>query len=53
MHFYSGQPMRFLSDVDSCMWGTDWTRAVGMLTYKQGVTPFGSPIVCRRATAPR
>jgi hypothetical protein len=19
------------------MWGTDWTRAVGMLTYKQGV----------------
>ncbi|MGE3784252.1 MAG: amidohydrolase, partial [Alphaproteobacteria bacterium] len=20
---------------DRCMWGTDWTRAVGMLTYKQ------------------
>ncbi len=19
-----------------CMWGTDWTRAVGMLTYEQG-----------------
>jgi predicted TIM-barrel fold metal-dependent hydrolase len=23
-----------------CMWGTDWTRAVGMLTYKQGVDAF-------------
>jgi L-fuconolactonase len=23
-----------------CMWGTDWTRAVGMLTYKQGVDTF-------------
>ena len=23
------------------MWGTDWTRAVGMLTYKQGVGAFG------------
>jgi predicted TIM-barrel fold metal-dependent hydrolase len=23
-----------------CMWGTDWTRAVGMLTYKQGVEAF-------------
>jgi predicted TIM-barrel fold metal-dependent hydrolase len=23
-----------------CMWGTDWTRAVGMLTYKQGVETF-------------
>jgi L-fuconolactonase len=22
---------------DRCMWGTDWTRAVGMLTYQQGV----------------
>ena len=22
------------------MWGTDWTRAVGMLTYKQGVDAF-------------
>ena len=22
---------------DRCMWGTDWTRAVGMLTYEQGV----------------
>ena len=25
---------------DRCLWGTDWTRAVGLLTYKQGVEPF-------------
>jgi L-fuconolactonase len=24
-----------------CMWGTDWTRAVALLTYKQGVEAFG------------
>jgi L-fuconolactonase len=23
-----------------CMWGTDWTRAVGLLTYKEGVDSF-------------
>ena len=23
-----------------CMWGTDWTRAVGLLTYEQGVEAF-------------
>jgi L-fuconolactonase len=23
-----------------CLWGTDWTRAVGLLTYKQGVEAF-------------
>src|SRR6516225_4833297 len=23
-----------------CMWGTDWTRAVALLTYKQGVDAF-------------
>jgi L-fuconolactonase len=23
-----------------CMWGTDWTRAVGLLTYKEGVEAF-------------
>jgi predicted TIM-barrel fold metal-dependent hydrolase len=23
-----------------CMWGTDWTRAVGLLTYEQGVESF-------------
>jgi predicted TIM-barrel fold metal-dependent hydrolase len=23
-----------------CMWGTDWTRAVALLTYQQGVESF-------------
>jgi hypothetical protein len=22
------------------MWGTDWTRTIGMLTSEQGVAPF-------------
>jgi predicted TIM-barrel fold metal-dependent hydrolase len=26
--------------IDRCMWGTDWTRASGMLTYEQGVASF-------------
>jgi L-fuconolactonase len=26
--------------LDRCMWGTDWTRTSGMLTYEQGVEPF-------------
>ena len=26
--------------LDRCMWGTDWTRAVGMLSYKEGVDAF-------------
>ena len=26
--------------LDRCMWGTDWTRATGLLTYKQGVDSF-------------
>ena len=26
---------------DRCMWGTDWTRAVGLLTYEQGVEAIG------------
>jgi len=26
--------------LDRCMWGTDWTRAVGLLTYAQGVDAF-------------
>ena len=26
--------------MNRCMWGTDWTRAVGLLTYKQGVDAF-------------
>jgi L-fuconolactonase len=25
---------------ERCMWGTDWTRAVALLTYKQGVEAF-------------
>jgi L-fuconolactonase len=25
---------------DRCIWGTDWTRAVGLLTYQQGVDAF-------------
>jgi len=26
--------------LDRCLWGTDWTRAVALLTYKQGVESF-------------
>ena len=26
--------------LDRCMWGTDWTRAVALLTYKQAVDAF-------------
>ncbi len=26
--------------LDRCMWGTDWTRAVNVLTYEQGVEAF-------------
>jgi L-fuconolactonase len=26
--------------LDRCMWGTDWTRAVNLLTYKEGVDAF-------------
>ncbi|MGE0513462.1 MAG: amidohydrolase [Hyphomicrobiaceae bacterium] len=26
--------------LDRCMWGTDWTRAVELLTYRQGVDAF-------------
>ena len=26
--------------LDRCMWGTDWTRAVALLTYEQGVESF-------------
>jgi len=25
---------------DRCMWGTDWTRAVELLTFRQGVDAF-------------
>jgi L-fuconolactonase len=36
-------PLRRIFDafgMDRCMWGTDWTRAVGLLTYQQGVDAF-------------
>jgi predicted TIM-barrel fold metal-dependent hydrolase len=26
--------------LDRCIWGTDWTRATGLLTYEQGVEAF-------------
>lgn len=26
--------------IERCMWGTDWTRAVALLTYKHGVDAF-------------
>jgi L-fuconolactonase len=26
--------------LDRCMWGTDWTRATALLTYKEGVDAF-------------
>ena len=37
------QPVSKILDtfgLDRCMWGTDWTRAVNVLTYKQGVDAF-------------
>ena len=36
-------PLRRIFDafgIERCLWGTDWTRAVGLLTYKQGVDAF-------------
>jgi predicted TIM-barrel fold metal-dependent hydrolase len=36
-------PLRRIFDAfrfDRCMWGTDWTRAVALLTYRQGVDSF-------------
>ena len=34
--------MRILDafSLDRCMWGTDWTRAVELLTYEEGVAAF-------------
>ena len=26
--------------LDRCLWGTDWTRAVNLITYEEGVEPF-------------
>src|SRR5246500_1124473 len=36
-------PLARIFDVfglERCLWGTDWTRATGLLTYKQGVDAF-------------
>jgi len=36
-------PLRRILDafgLDRCLWGTDWTRAVALLTYKEGVDSF-------------
>lgn len=36
-------PIRSIIDqfgVERCMWGTDWTRAVHLITYQQGMEPF-------------
>ena len=36
-------PLRKVFDAfgfDRCLWGTDWTRAVKLLSYKQGVDAF-------------
>ncbi len=36
-------PLARIFDVfgfDRCLWGTDWTRAAGLLTYEQGVEAF-------------
>ncbi len=36
-------PIRRIFDafgLERCMWGTDWTRAVALLTYKDGVDAF-------------
>ncbi|MFM9939553.1 MAG: amidohydrolase family protein [Hyphomicrobiaceae bacterium] len=37
------EPVGRLTDafgLDRCLWGTDWTRAVALLTYAQGVDAF-------------
>ena len=37
------EPLRQIFDAfgfDRCLWGTDWTRAVNLLTYEQGVEAF-------------
>ena len=34
------------------LWGTDWTRAVGLLTYEQASRRFASPTACPTANGP-
>ena len=36
-----------------CLWGTDWTRAVKVVTYQEGSRRFASPLVCPTATRQR
>jgi L-fuconolactonase len=36
-------PLRHIFDafgIERCLWGTDWTRATALLTYRQGVEAF-------------
>lgn len=36
-------PLRRIFDAfgfERCMWGTDWTRAINVVSYEQGVEPF-------------
>ena len=37
------EPLKHIFDafgIDRCLWGTDWTRAVNLLTYAEGVDAF-------------
>jgi L-fuconolactonase len=48
-------PLGSIFDVfgfDRCLWGTDWTRAVGMLTYERASRRFVSPTACPTASGP-
>jgi L-fuconolactonase len=36
--------------LDRCMWGTDWTRTIGMLTYEQVWRRSATPNACPRTT---
>ena len=39
--------------LDRCMWGTDWTRTIGMLTYGRVWRRSATPNACPRATRRR
>ena len=39
--------------LDRCMWGTDWTRAVGRADVQGRGRAFRAPTACPTATAPR
>lgn len=38
--------------LERCLWGTDWTRAVELLTYREGVQAFASWTASRPRTGP-